>query len=117
MIAGYSLIAIALLAFAGIASTGVQRITAEQKAHLDPLELELRQRAYSMAYQIFTAVAALAALYFMMAMDASKKLMLWVPTTGDHWSGILWAILLMAFVLPTACLAWRMPLTEDDAES
>ena len=114
---GYGLIFISLVAFAGIVSTGVQRITAEQRRNLDSLELELRQQAYAMAFHILATIGALSTLYCMIAIDASDKIPLWVPTTSDHWNGIFWAIMVAVFVLPTACLSWRMPVEDTEADA
>lgn len=115
---GYGLMLAALIAFAGIVSTGVQRITSENKALLDPLELELRQKAYSMAYHLFASGVIIAAFYAQIAIDSNEKLGLWLPASSDHWSAVMWGAIITLLVLPSACLAWSMPLdVEDEAET
>lgn len=114
-IAGFGLILLALLAFAFIAPSSLQRIIGEQTEKLDEFELEMRRRANAMAYQIFTVLTLLGLLYFGIASD-SQRLNLWMPSSFDHWIAIIWGTILFAFVLPTAVLAWiaPAPVLEDD---
>ena len=99
-IAGFALILLALLAFAFIAPSSLQRIVGEQSKHLDEFEMELRRRANALAYQIFSALTLVGLLYFGIASD-SERLPLWMPGSFDHWNAIMWAAILYAFVLPT----------------
>lgn len=114
-IAGFGLILLALLAFAFIAPSSLQRIVGEQAGKLDEFELDMRRRANAMAYQIFTVLTFLGLLYFGIASD-SERLNLWMPSSFDHWNAIIWAAILYAFVLPTAVLAWiaPAPVLEDE---
>lgn len=109
---GYGLIALALFAFAGMVGTGVQRIAGEEAKMLDPLELEMRQKAYARSFHVSGVVLALAAFYLQIAGDLSDRMPLWVPSTSDHWSAVMWGILLLHFVVPTLILSWNLPVEE-----
>ena len=114
-IADYGLIVLALLAFAFIAPSSLQRIVGEQTKNLDEFELDMRRRANALAYQMFTMLTLVGLLYFGIASD-SERLDLWMPSSFDHWNAIIWAAILYAFVLPTAVLAWiaPAPVCEED---
>ena len=109
---GFLLIFIALFAFVGIVGTGVQRIAGEESAQLDPVELELRQKTYARAYHYVGAVFLLAILYLGIATDSQDSFGLWVPSSFDHWSAIMWGAILLVMVLPTALLSWSLPKEE-----
>ena len=99
---GFGLILVSLAAAAPVFGSYVQRIIAEQPSRLDEFELQLRQRAMSKAYALFTGLALLAVLYAGIATDAD----LWVPSDFDGFNGLFWGGFLYATLLPTACLAW-----------
>lgn len=113
---GMALVALALFAFAYIAPTYLQRITGEETKKLDELELSLRQRAYTFAYQVFAGLTLVFAIYMGLSWDLAEagKLELWRPVTYDHWSALFWGAGLYAAILPTAYLAWIAPAPLDE---
>lgn len=113
-LAGMALTLCTIICFIAIVGTGVSRIAAEERKHLDPLELELRQKAYSRAYHVLGVVALIAVFYMQVAADMEAKFTLWRPTTSEHWQGVMWGALLYVFMLPTTLLAWSLPLEEID---
>lgn len=114
-IAGLGLILAALLAFALVAPSSLQRIVGEQASALDEFELDLRRRANAFAYQVFAALTLLGLIYMAIASDA-ERLTLWTPSNFDHWNALIWGALLLCFVLPTAYLAWTAPAPIADEE-
>lgn len=110
---GYVLIFGALICAGIVVMTGVQRIIGDEIKGLDPIELELRRGAYAKAYHIATAIMLLGLVYLGMAFDTGK-IKLWVPSDFDHWNAIIWGGALIATLLPTAILAWSLPLEEVD---
>lgn len=111
-IAGLVLILLAVLCFALVVGTGVQRILGESRAELDELEIQLREKAYASAYHIFAGLVSVAVLYVTIASGAREDLNLWIPSNYDQWTAVLWGVLLSAMILPTAVLAWRLPPSE-----
>ena len=119
-IIGFALILLALIAFTVIAPSQFQRITGEEGRQLDERELDLRRKAYTFAYQVFAGIVLVAIMYMGFADDllGSRGLVLWAPTTFDHWNAIFWGAAIYAFVLPTAYLSWTMPAPPvDDDEA
>lgn len=112
---GLGLIVVAFLAFAIVAPSYLQRIAAEQACALDELEKDLRRRAYAFSYQAMTGIALVAIFYLAVANDETR-IQLWAPSSYAHWNTIFWGVMLYAFTLPTAYLAWTMPapLFEDE---
>jgi hypothetical protein len=117
-IAGFTLLAVSILAFCFIAPSWLQRIVGEEAKRLDEFEMDLRRRAYTFSYSVFAGLAVLFAIYMALSVDLadSGKLQLWVPVTYDHWNAIFWGAMLYAFVLPTAWLAWAGPALLDHAD-
>lgn len=113
---GYALILAALLAFAGLVGTGVQRIAADETARLDDVERDMRRKAYSQAYHGVAAILLIGVFYMEFAHDVQGRLGLWAPASGDEWNAVMWGALLLVFVLPTACLAWSMPAREIEED-
>ncbi len=113
---GYAVVLLAVAAFLGIISTGVQRITAEQKQHLDSEELLLRQQAYSRSFHVIGSAALLSVLYLQLAEDAKEKIDLWTPSTSDHWTAIMWGAILFIYITPALILSWSLPAQEIDGE-
>ena len=106
-IAGLALILLALACVALIIPSYFQRIVGEEKQKLDEFEMDLRRRAYTAAYQGFSALALILVMYIGVASDAQEKLpWLWTPSSFDHWSAIFWGGFLYAALLPTAWIAW-----------
>lgn len=113
--AGYGLMFGALIAFAVIAPSSMQRIVGEETKMLDEMELDLRRRAHAFAYQVFGATILVGILYLGIASDADR-IGLWAPSSWDHWSALLWGAIIWSVVLPTAYLAWAgpAPVAEED---
>lgn len=112
-VTGLGLIALAVFAFFYIAPSYMQRIVGEQVCELDDLERDLRQKAFAFAYHVLTGLVAAAIFYLAVAND-DTRLTLWAPDSYTHWNTIFWGVLLYAFTLPTAYLAWTMPDIEPD---
>jgi hypothetical protein len=110
-IIGFALMLMSLIAFAVVAPSQFQRITGEETNQLDEREIDLRRRAYTFSFQVFTVLVLVAIMYMGLAGDllASRGMTLWTPTRFDHWNAIFWGAAIYAFVLPTAYLAWTMP--------
>ncbi|HIG23743.1 MAG TPA: hypothetical protein EYG02_03530 [Henriciella marina] len=116
-IAGFALILVALIGFAMIAPSWIQRITGEEKVKLDEFEMDVRRRAYSAAYHGFTALALIFVVYLGIVSDAQAKLgWLWTPTTFDHWNAIFWGAFLYATLLPTVWIAWTVRAPDHDID-
>ena len=111
-VGGLLLVFVALVAFVGMVGTGVQRIAGEEDAKLDPVEMDLRHRTYSRAYNYVSSAFLVALLYLAIASDTQDSIGLWVPSTFDHWSGVMWGGILLVMVLPTAILSWSLPEEE-----
>lgn len=78
------------------------RIVHARPSQLDEFELQLRHRAMSKAYSVLTALILMVAFYLSEASDRGW----WLPSTRDHWRGLLWGAILFSFLLPTATLVW-----------
>jgi hypothetical protein len=101
-IAGYGLILLALVSYAPLIGSSIQRIVGEEVKMLDEYELRLRGRALSLSYATFTGLAMLAVLYAAIASDKGA----WFPDSYEDFNGVFWGIFLYASVLPTAILSW-----------
>lgn len=106
-LAGYALILLALIAYAPLIGTSLQRIVGEDAKLLDEYELRLRGRALSASYAAFAALILLLVLYSAIASDNG----FWFPATYDAFNGVFWGIFLYASVLPTALLSWMVEPT------
>jgi len=71
-------------------------------SQLDERELSLRNRAYLSAYQGVATLFLLAVIYLAFAVDFG----LWLPTTYEQASTLVWGVLLFTLSLPSAVLAW-----------
>jgi hypothetical protein len=101
---GYSLTLLALVAYAPLIGTSLQRIVGEETKLLDEYELRLRGRALSASYAAISVLALLLVIYAAIASDKG----LWLPTTYDAFNGLFWGVFLYASVLPTAVLSWMV---------
>jgi hypothetical protein len=104
---GYGLILLALIAYAPLIGSSIQRIVGEETKQLDEYELRLRGRALSASYAAFTGLALLLVIYAAIASDNG----LWFPTSFDQFNGVFWGIFLYASVLPTTILSWMVEPT------
>lgn len=50
-----------------------------------------------------------ASIFYLAVANDETRLTLWAPQSYEHWNTIFWGVLLYAFTLPTAYLAWTMP--------
>jgi hypothetical protein len=101
---GYGLILLALVAYAPLIGTSLQRIVGEEPKLLDEYELRLRGRALSGSYAALSALALLLIIYAAIASDTG----LWVPSSYEAFNGLFWGVFLYASVLPTAVLSWMV---------
>ena len=106
VISGYALIVLALITYAPLISTTLQRIVGENAKLLDEYELRLRGRALSAAYVTFSVLVLLLVLYAAIATDKG----FWVPTTYESFNGLFWGVYLYSAVLPVAVLSWIVEL-------
>jgi hypothetical protein len=113
---GLALIVSAVVAFVIVAPSSWQRIVGEEEKLLDERELQQRYKAQAFGYSIFTVLAVLFAFYMEVSIDleTQKGVLLWRPSTADHWNAFIWGGLLYAFVLPTAYLAWTQPAPPEE---
>lgn len=113
---GLSLIAAALLVFAVLAGSSVQRQAQEPEDKLDERESAERNRATYWSYSTFVALVVAAAIYIMIASDLGDagRASLWMPTSGDHWNAIVGGLLLLGLTLPAAVLAWNKSPPDAD---
>jgi hypothetical protein len=101
---GYSLILLALVAYAPLIGTSLQRIVGEETKLLDEYELRLRGRALGSSYAALSAIVLLLVIYAAIGTDKG----LWVPSTYEAFNGLFWGVFLYASVLPTAMLSWMV---------
>jgi len=110
-IIGYGLVLFSILCAALLTGSTAQRIVGEEAKLLDEFELTLRYRTMGTAYAVFSTLALGAAIYAAIAADKGG----WLPTTYEHYNGVFWGIFLYAFTLPTACLAWLLDPSAEQA--
>jgi hypothetical protein len=103
-LSGYGMILVAMIAYAPLIGTSLQRVVGEDAKVLDEYQLRLRSRALSASYMTFTALALLLVVYAAIASDNG----LWVPATYEAFNGLFWGVFLYASVLPTALLSWMV---------
>ena len=101
-ILGYGLILLALVAYAPLIGSSIQRIVGEEVKVLDEFELRLRGRALSLSYATYTVLMLLGVMYAAIASDKGG----WFPDSYEEFNGVFWGIFLYASVLPTAILSW-----------
>jgi formate hydrogenlyase subunit 3/multisubunit Na+/H+ antiporter MnhD subunit len=99
---GYGLILLALITYAPLIGSSLQRIVGEELQKLDEFELRLRGRAMGIAFAVFTGLVLLLVLYAAIASDTGT----WFPTNYDEFNGVFWGVFLYATVLPIAVLSW-----------
>ena len=104
VISGYGLILLALISYAPLISTTLQRIVGENAKLLDEYELRLRGRALSVASNTFSGLTLLLVMYAAIATDKG----FWVPTTYEAFNGLFWGVFLYSAVLPIAVLSWMV---------
>ena len=106
---GLLLILGALIIFAVLAGSSLQRQIQEPESELDERESAERNRAAFQAHSAFSGIVLIGVLYMMLTADmaANDKLHLWRPTEGAHWNGVFGGLILLSFTLPGAFLAFR----------
>jgi hypothetical protein len=85
-LSGYGMILVAMIAYAPLIGTSLQRVVGEDAKVLDEYQLRLRSRALSASYMTFTALALLLVVYAAIASDNG----LWVPATYEAFNGLFW---------------------------
>lgn len=105
---GLLLITAALLVFAALAGSSLQRQAQEPEYKLDERESAERNSATYWSYSTFAALVIAGVFYMMIASDIGEagRASLWVPTSSDHWNAILGGLILLGLTLPAAVLAW-----------
>lgn len=106
-IAGLLLVAAALIIFAVLAGSSLQRQAQEPEAKLDERELMQRNRAAYRAFSVFGAIVLIALIYMQLSFDFADRIALWTPTSPEHWNALFWGALILALTLPAAFLAWE----------
>lgn len=108
-LAGLAMIVGALIAFAILAGSSLQRQVQEPESELDERESSERNRAAFQAHSVFSGIVLLGVLYMMLTTDMAEagKLDLWRPQSGSHWNAIFGGLILLSFTLPGAMLAFR----------
>lgn len=106
---GLGLIAIALFSAVPVIGSRMQRIVGDEPKQLDEMELQLREKAMTKAYSVFTALFLAAIAYAGVASDIGW----WQPSGFENWNAIFWGVFLYAVLLPTAFLTWTMPEERD----
>lgn len=108
-VGGLLLVVAALIAFAVLAGSSLQRQVQEPESELDERESSERNRAAFQAHSVFSAIVLMGVLYMMLTTDMAEagKLDLWRPVTGAHWNAIFGGLILLSFTLPGAVLAFR----------
>lgn len=106
---GLLLVLGALIIFAVLAGSSLQRQIQEPESELDERESAERNRAAFQAHSVFSAVVLMGVMYMMITTDlaANDKLHLWRPMDGAHWNAIFGGLILLSFTLPGAFLAFR----------
>ena len=99
---GFGLILVALVCYAPLINSSIQRVVGEETKKLDEYELRLRGKAMSLTYAIFSGLVLLSVLYSAIAADKG----FWFPSTYEEFNGIFWGVFLYASILPAAVLCW-----------
>lgn len=118
-IGGLLLIGVAAMMFIGVAGASAQRLMQEEERLLDERERAERRKAHQSAYMILASFFALAVIYMQLALDLanrSQPVMVWTPTTGDHWNALFWYVFFLAMTLPTAVHAFSRQSDLGDDE-
>lgn len=115
-LAGLAAVTAALLSFAVLAGSSLQRQTQEPENLLDERERHERNRASFQAHSVFSGVVLIGVLYMMLTTDMANndKLHLWRPTDGAHWNAIFGGLILLSFTLPGAVIAFGKAPAELD---
>lgn len=71
-------------------------------AQLDERQVQVRNRAYRLAYSGVAGGFMLLMLYYAFAVDKN----LWLPKNWDEASVIVWLVIFTALTLPSSILAW-----------
>lgn len=110
---GSGLIVVALFAAVfGLQRTGVHRVTHERPEFLDDGERLVRDRVLADAYRIFATVMVIGLVYADIGTDINRKLEWSLPMPQDDLLYATGAVILLALLLPSALLAWRLPAEE-----
>ncbi|MFN3313954.1 MAG: hypothetical protein ACK46Q_10850 [Hyphomonas sp.] len=115
-IAGLALVLAALVIFAVLAGSSLQRQTQEPETLLDERERSERNRASYHAHAVFSAIVLTGVFYMMISTDLALngKLDIWRPTLGAHWNAIFGGLILLSFTLPGAMIAFSKSAPDDE---
>lgn len=110
-LAGLFAIGLALIAYAVLCGSSLQRQAQEEERHLDERELAERNRATFFAYSLFCGLVLLGVLYLQIGHDlvARGRASLWFPQDAEHWKAIFAGLFILSTTLPAVVLAWRSP--------
>lgn len=114
-VGGLLMVVAALVAFAVLAGSSLQRQVQEPESELDERESSERNRAAFQAHSVFSAIVLMGVMYMMLTTDMAEadKLDLWRPATGAHWNAIFGGLILLSFTLPGAMLAFRSSAADE----
>jgi uncharacterized membrane protein YhdT len=96
--------------------TGVHRIAHEHPEHLDDGERMFRDRTLARSYRIFTGAVVIGLVYADIAPDLNRKLEWALPLPQQDLLYTVGGVILLALLLPSALLAWRLPVAELTAD-
>lgn len=110
---GSALIVLALFAAVfGLQRTGVHRVATERPEFLDDGERLIRDRVLAQAYRVFATLMVLGLVYADIGADLNRKFGWSLPMPQDDLLYATGAVILLALLLPSAMLAWRLPAEE-----
>jgi hypothetical protein len=74
--------------------------------HLDERQQLVRNRAYTLAYQIVGGLFLILTLLTLIALNNGTD---WLPRSLNEFNAVFWGLWLLTTTLPTAVLAWTEP--------
>ena len=114
---GFALMMLAVLAtLIALQGSGVHRITHERLNLLDEGERLIRDRVLAQSYRILATVFVVGLVYADIGSDVNSKLSWALPLPQTDLLVTTGAVILLSLLLPSALLAWRLPVTEISAD-
>lgn len=114
---GFALMMLALLAtLVALQGSGVHRIAHERVELLDEGERLIRDRVLAQSYRILATVFVIGVVYADIGMDLNRKFSWALPLPQTDFLVTTGAVILISLLLPSALLAWRLPVSEISAD-